>query len=163
MRIKRQTIAEQFCETYVRHAPECCYILMPALLTNKTWGEKPEILLVPEAKTGNITMVDGEPAYRVRHKFKKAILERGDNALALYSIINQIFTDAAIKALFLNPNVWLLNHNALAKKQQITDLHRYNYLRKHDSKGMILHKQCFNRTINKSVANAARETRSLAS
>lgn len=160
---KRLTLAEQFCETYIRHAPECCYILLPVLLTNRVLGKNPEMLLVPEGKPQNIMEVDGVPAYRIRHKMQQAIIKRGDSPKGVYGALNQIFKDAAIKALFLEPNIWLLNHNALAKKQQATDLNRFNYLKKHDPKGLALHKQCFKRTNNRSVAITAREIRSLAS
>lgn len=161
METRGQTLDEQFSGTYIKTGPMYSYILLPALLTNRKIGQNPEILLVPEGKPKNFVEFEGVPAYKIRHKLRKAILKRGDSPTGLYGALNQIFNEAAIKMLFLEPNVWLLRHNAFARKQQKTDQYRHNYLREHNKAGLALHNQCLKRTGNRSVVQSAREERSL--
>lgn len=161
MKNKSYTISQLFCDTYVRKGDVCSYIMLPALMVNKVLAQNPSIILAPTGKASNIVEFEGEPAYKIRHKFHKAILARGDNPLGLYGAINSIFSDAAIKSLFHVPNVWLLNHNARAKKQRITEVQQHRHERNINSSGIDIHRQCMERTRNMSVSKAARYTRSL--
>lgn len=161
MKNKPYTISQLFCDTYVRKGDVCSYIMLPALIVNKVLAQNPSIILAPTGKASNIVEFEGEPAYKIRHKCHKSILARGDNPLGLYGAINSIFSDAAIKLLFQVPNVWLLNHNARARKQRATDIQRYNYAKKHNPEGVALHHQCADRMRNMSVSQATRYTRRL--
>lgn len=161
MKNKPYTISQLFCDTYVRKSEQNSFILLPSLITNKSLAQNPASILMPSAKTANLVEFEGVPAYRIRHKYHNLILERGDNPLGLYGAINSIFSDAAIKLLFQVPNVWLLNHNARARKQRATDIQRYNYAKKHYPEGVALHNQCADRTRNLSVSQTARYMRSL--
>lgn len=161
MKNKPYTISQLFCDTYVRRGDRCSFIMLPALMVNKRLAQNPSVLLAPTGKASNFVEFEGEPAYRVRHKFHKSIIARGDNPLGLYGAINSIFSDSAIKILFQVPNVWLLNHNARAKKQRTTEMQRFNYERKRNPEGVSLHNQCRERMRNMSVSQATRYTRML--
>ena len=115
MNQNRNSISDLFCDTYVRISAQCSYILLPKLLTNKRLWEHPQFLLSPTGKAKCLEEFEGVPAYRIRHKYRKAIRELGDSPTGLYGILNQLFSESAIKDLFSVPNVWVLNHNALAK------------------------------------------------
>lgn len=155
----KHTLASLFCDTYIREAPLNCFIMLPALLTNKALADNPSIILEKSGKKSNLTEFEGVPAYKIRHRFRKAILGRGDSALGLYGALNLIFKDAAIKILFQTPNVWLLNHNARAKKLRATEIAEHNRQRKLNPKAFLLHHECVARTKNMSVSHAAREQR----
>lgn len=161
MNQNRNSISDLFCDTYVRISAQCSYILLPKLLTNKRLWEHPQFLLSPTGKAKCLEEFEGVPAYRIRHKYRKAIREIGDSPTGLYGILNQLFSESAIKDLFSVPNVWVLNHNALAKKKQATERNLLNRMKKKDPKGFQLHGECVARTQNMSVKKTARKIRGL--
>lgn len=154
----KETLASRFCDVYVADSPRCSYIMLPKLLTNRI---QTEALLAPTARLKNLTEYDGVPAYKVRRRFKNAILARGDSPTGLYGILESIFTEVAIRGSFLDPNVWLLNHNERARKRREFEINEANRIRKKDPDGQALHVQCLFRTKNKSTTAFAREQRSL--
>lgn len=127
----------------------------------KTTSKTIEELFVPSARKSCIVEIDGIPAYQIRHKFHRAIRRRGDSATGLYGILNCIFTENAIRENFTLPNVWLLNHNAIARKRNITEESRMNHLRKQDTEGFRLHSECRRETSNRSAIRVVRDIRAL--
>ena len=163
--MKKSTISQLFCDTYIRKTPSCCYILLPTLKVNRRFGENPSLILAPQGKASNIVEFDGEYAYRIRHRFRRAILARRDNPIGLYGALNLVFTEDAIKMLFKVPDIWLLNHNRHVQKSRATEINRLNYARKRhrEPESLSLHNQCAARTNNTSVSRCMREMRYLAS
>ena len=154
----KKTLASEFCDVYVVDATRCAYIMLPELLVKRGLAEA---LLAPTARPGNLVEFEGVPAYRIRRRFKNAILARGDSPTGLYGILEPIFTETAIRELFTTPNVWLVNHNERARKRREFEINEANRLRKKDPEGSALHLQCAYRTGNKSASAFAREQRAL--
>lgn len=163
--MKKSTISQLFCDTYIRETPSCCYILLPTLKVNRRFGENPSLILAPQGNASNIVEFDGEYAYRIRHRFRRDILARRNNPIGLYGALNLVFTEDAIKMLFKVPDIWLLNHNRRAQKSRATEINRLNYARKRQRgpESLALHNQCAARTNNTSVSRCMREMRYLAS
>lgn len=153
---KTSTISDLFCDTYIRVETQNCYIMLPALLTNRALARNPSSILAPTGLCSNLVEIEGIPAYRIRHKFHKTIRARGDSVIGLYGALSLVFTENAIKSLFTMPNVWLLNHNALAKKKRATEISELNHQRKVNPSGFRLHTECLDRTKNLSIDKTVR-------
>lgn len=156
-----RTLSEQFCDTYVRLGGRVSYILMPKLLTDRALAERMPSLL-NQGRPVNLVEFEGVPAYQIRHKFRRSLYRNGNNPIGLYGALESLFKEEAIKKLFTMPNVWLLNHNEVARKRRATEESVRNRERKLNPEGYRLRAQCANRTRNMSVSAAAREERELA-
>ena len=157
----RRTVSDQFCENYVESDAVASYILLPGILVSREYADHPERVLSTEGNRNRLVTRDGVPAYRIRHKFHKSMRFKGDHILGLYGDLAAIFTDAAIKELFISPNVWILNHNERARKRNATEEAAVNRARKLDPLGAALHTECASRTRNSSVSAATRYERKL--
>lgn len=158
----RNTLCDRFCDTYIAEGKINSFILLPKLLVDKRLAENITNLLSPSGRAENLCDFDGTPSYRIRHKFHRTIRNRGNSATGLYGALECIFSEQAIKELFVEPNVWLLNHNERARKQNATEESRLNHAKKVDPKGFALRKQCERRMQNMSVVRMVREERMLA-
>jgi len=156
----RHTLCDEFCDIYVVDGKVHSFILLPKLLVDRRLGENRVALLSPTGKVENFCDCDGTPAYRIRHKFHRAIRRRGNSPTGLYGALNTFFSDGAIKELF--PDAWLLNNNERARKRNAYEASERNHARKVDPKGFALHGQCALRTRNLSVDRSVREGRGLA-
>lgn len=159
--MSKKTLSDLFCDTYIVSDGDSCYIQLPVVLTSSRYKDNIDLVLTQDASRARLVWHDGVPAYKVRHKFAKAIRDRGDSALGLYGALNLIFTEDAIRELFTFPNVWLLNHNARAKKQNARETNEVNRDKKQNPKGYQLHCECRHRTRNLSVVQSAKEERKL--
>lgn len=154
------SISDLFCNNYVISEVRSSYILLPGI-TDEAMQEGKMPFLQHNARNGCLTKFDDTIAYRVRHRFVKSLRKRQDNVCALFADLHMIFTEDAIKRCFANPNVWLLNHNAHAKRLRATEEHAENRMRKLDPEGYALHMQVQNRTSNRSARQHAVEERGL--
>ena len=136
-------------------------IQLAPLLTDKVLAANPASILASSARRSSLVDFAGVPSYKIRTKFHRAILARGDNPLGLYGILEPVFTEAAIKSLFKVPDVWLLNHNARAKKRRAGEKCELNRLRRLDPAAAALHAQCVARLRNRSASAAMRDTNRL--
>lgn len=161
LRAHKKTLAEMFCETYVQEGTKCSYIMMPKLLTDRVLGECRESLLSPEARKSNLTEVEGVPAYRVRKRFVKNMLKCKDDPIGLVHALRYVFTDDAMKALFSCPNIWLLCHNAKARKARYQEECEERHQMRVNKEACVLHRQCVDRTRNVSVRSASVEIRNM--
>lgn len=153
------TLCGDFCDTYVVDGKIHSFLLLPKLLVDKYLAENIRAMLSPMGRAENLCEWEGTPAYRIRHKFHRAIRNRGNSATGLYGCLETIFKEEAIKAMF--PNVWLLNHNERARKRNAGETAERNRARKKDPEGFALRRQCESRMQNHSASWAAREERSL--
>ena len=156
----RHTLCDEFCDTYIIDGKVHSFILLPKLLVDRRLAENIRSMLMPSADPEHLCDYDGTPAYRIRHKFHRAIRRRGNSPTGLYGALNTFFSDGAIKELF--PDAWLLNNNERARKRNAFEESERNHARKVDPKGFALHGQCAMRTRNLSVDRSVREGRGLA-
>ena len=156
----RHTLCDEFCDVYVVDGRVHSFILLPKLLVDRQLAENIRSMLMPGATPEHLCDCDGTPAYRIRHKFHRAIRRRGNSATGLYGALNTFFNEEAIRLMF--PDVWLKNHNELARKRNAGEESARNHARKIDPKGFALHGQCAMRTRNLSVDRTVREERGLA-
>lgn len=154
------TVADRFCENYVRFGGRCSYILLPRLLVDKAMADADRILQ-PNSRRNNLVEFDGTPAYRVRNKLVVALRRHRNNIKALFAALYSLFTEEAIRELFTEPNIWVLNHNDQARKKRAAEINEANRLRKTGKGPSALHRECEVRTANKSTAWAMRELREL--
>ena len=161
LRVLENTLAEKFCETYVQEGARCSYIMMPKLLTDRVLGEGREALLSPVARKSNLTEVEGVPAYKVRKRFVKNMLKCKDDPIGLVHALRYVFTDDAMKALFSCPNIWLLCHNAKARKTRYQEDCEDRHQKRVNKDACLLHRQCADRTRNASVRFASIEMRNM--
>ena len=162
-RIKRQTVSDVFCDTYIEMDPDPRrggYVSIARILSDKRYHDNPKLLFVSNALP-HVFERNGFPVHKVRTRFCQGLRKCGDNVCRLRNILNQVFTDEAIKFLFQMPNIWLLNNNYLAKKKAAHDLNEHNRQRKMDPKGSRLHAEVSRVTANRSASAHARYIRSL--
>lgn len=154
------TLADRFCENYVRFGGRCSYILLPRLLVDKAMADADRILQ-PNARRDNLVEFEGTPAYRIRNKLVVALHRHRNNIKALFAALCQMFTEEAIRELFTEPNIWILNHNEQAWRLRTAEINEENRLRKLGKGPSELHRECKRRTANKSTVWALRELRDL--
>jgi hypothetical protein len=158
------TISDVFCDTYIEMDPNPRrggYISLAVILKDKYYHEDPNRLFVKNA-CPDVFERDGFPVHRVRTRFCIGLRKCGNSVCRLYNTLNQVFTEQAIKTLFQIPNVWLMNHNYLAKKRRAAEFNEENRLKKLSSKSdRKLHIGCVKATANRSATAHARYIRSL--
>ena len=163
-RIKRTTISDVFCDTYVEIDPNPRrggYISISKIITDKYYSQDNSKLFMPGADH-TVFDRDGFPVHKVRTRFCHALRKCGDNVCRLYNTLNQVFTEDAIKFLFDGPNVWLLNHNYLARKASARAFNEENRKRKLiPRKERVWKAGIANLTANRSAKAHARYIRSL--
>ena len=154
------TLADRFCENYVRCGGRNSYILLPRLLVDKAMADA-DRLLQPCARRKNLVEFEGTPAYRIRNRLVVALRRHRNNIKALFAALYSMFTEEAIRELFTEPNIWILNHNEQARRIRTAEINEENRLRKIGKGPSAIHRECEARTANKSTAWAMRELREL--
>lgn len=161
---KCRTLADIFCEIYVErdeNPRRGGYISISPILVNHRYKNHSEHLFVSHSNS-RVFERDGFPVHPVRTRYCNALLKCGDNVCRLYNTLNQVFTEDAIKLLFSEPNIWLLNKNYLARKRNRTEINEFNRKKKlmgrHD---FNLHNACVSATANRSASQHMRYIRKL--
>lgn len=139
------------------------FILLPILLKDKRLAENPkEFVFTPNARHTEITDIEGCPAAWVRVKLIEHLRGLNDNVGGIIMQLRYLFTEDVIKRCFTLPNIWLLNHNIVARKKATYEMQMRNHMLKRVPKEELrLHADVDRRMQNRSVSSATRELRDL--
>ena len=155
---KSSTFSDVFVDTYViEENPRRVFIQLPELIKHPDWIEQSNLKVFQDNVVHNVLFeYEGMiPIAQIRHRYAKSLRQCGDNVPRLFILLNQLLRKEAIELIF--PEIALMHHNCMAKKQSNRERHEFlQRIKKIPIADRKLHAEVRQLTQNVTVRKAAK-------